>query len=137
PAVGGLAGVELLDLATIARHAPVAELEASARARDEVARATDRFAAAVAEAESTPAILALRDHVQGLVETELERLRRRGEYTPEAERAVRHFAAMLAHTPTTRARRLAVEAGPGVFADALDTVFGLEAEPAGHQRQER
>ncbi len=137
PAVGDLPGVELLDLATIAHHAPVAELEASARARDEVDRATDRFAAAVAEAASVPAILALRDHVEDLVETELERLRRRGEDTPEAERAVRHFAAMLVHTPSTRARRLAVEEGPGAFADALGTVFGIEAESAAQQRERR
>ncbi|WP_194928665.1 glutamyl-tRNA reductase [Pseudactinotalea sp. HY158] len=130
-AAGEVSGVELLDLATIARHAPVADLEASARARDEVARATDRFAAAVAEAEATPAILALRDHVDGLVEEELARLRRRGEDSPEAERAVRHFAAMLVHAPSTRARRLAVTEGPDRFAGALGTVFGVEGEPAG------
>nr|WP_227993830.1 glutamyl-tRNA reductase [Pseudactinotalea sp. HY160] len=130
-AAGEVSGVELLDLATIARHAPVADLEASARARDEVARATDRFAAAVAEAEATPAILALRDHVDGLVEEELARLRRRGEDSPEAERAVRHFAAMLVHAPSTRARRLAVTEGPDRFAGALGTVFGVEVEAAG------
>lgn len=134
--VGTLHGVELLDLATIARHAPVAELDASARAQDAVAHATSEFTAAVARTEATPTIVALRRHVDDLIATELDRLHRRGQHTPEAEQAVKHFAAMLLHTPLTRAREGAVVDGPEPFARSVAQVFGIDtADPVEPSRR--
>ncbi|WP_233615169.1 glutamyl-tRNA reductase [Leucobacter chromiisoli] len=75
PAVAGLPGVELLDLETIAKHAPVPELRAEAEALDIVREAAAEFAASQAEREAVPALVALRSRVLGILEEELCRAR--------------------------------------------------------------
>lgn len=74
-AVAELPGVELLDIETIAKHAPVAELTAAAEAQEIVREAAAEFAASRAERDALPALLALRTHVMGILEDELCRAR--------------------------------------------------------------
>lgn len=74
-AVAELPGVELLDIETIAKHAPVAELTAAAEAQEIVREAAADFAASRAERDALPALLALRTHVMGILEDELCRAR--------------------------------------------------------------
>src|SRR6187401_1241861 len=69
PAVGALAGVELLDLELIGRHASLAELGAGAHELVGTAAATFH-----AERAAAPAIVALRAHVQAVLDAELARL---------------------------------------------------------------
>ncbi|OIH92586.1 glutamyl-tRNA reductase [Curtobacterium sp. MCBA15_001] len=125
-------GVELLDLETISIHAPVAELNAESEARAMVDDAVSRFRAQALEQSTTPALVAFRKHVFGILDDEIERSTRRGDVSPEAaeqtERALRHLVGVLLHRPSVRARELG-RAGRGEeFVGALDALYGVRPE---------
>jgi glutamyl-tRNA reductase len=125
PAVAALPGVELLDLELLALHAPLPELTDSAHAL--VGGAAAEFAA---DAVAAPSIVALRQHVDTLLEAEIARARRRGD-DGGVEAALRHFAGVLMHGPSDRARTLAREGRIDDFRAGLDAVYGVRvSEPA-------
>ncbi|WP_286278748.1 glutamyl-tRNA reductase [Naasia aerilata] len=125
PRVGDLPGVELLDLETIRLHAPLSELNAPDDARDLVGRAAAAFTAESSEHQVTSAVVAYRTHVFGVLEAELDRLRKRGDADEATERALRHLVSVLVHEPTQRAKELA-RLGQGERAiDAFNTLFDL------------
>ena len=129
--VASLPGVELLDLETISRHAPVAELDASAQAMDLVRAAAASFDRRSLEHSAGPAITAYRRRIDQVLTAELDRHRTGGRLTEETERALRHFAGVLVHEPTTRMRRLAAEGQLMDVEAAVGTLYGLEAaDPA-------
>lgn len=125
PAVGGLDGIELLDLETISLHAPLEELTATEDARTVIGQAAAAFSAAEAEQALAPAVVALRRHVFDLLDAEIERARTRGDSTPETEAALRHLAGVLLHTPSVRARELARSGDSQAFTDGLAALFGI------------
>lgn len=133
PDVAELPGVDLLDLPTIGLHAPVPELQASAQAHDLVESAAGAFDASAA---AGPVITAYREHVSRLLEHELSRMQSRpgisAETAEATERALRHFAGVLVHGPTTRAHTLAAEGRLAEVVAAVETLYGLhpDAEPA-------
>ena len=120
--VGGLPGVELIDLEVLALHAPLPELEPDARAL--VGSAADAF---TAEELAAPAIVALRRHLFDALDAELDRSRARGD-DPRTEHALRHLTGVLLHGPSERARLLAAEGRSDEFAAALATLFGIEVD---------
>jgi glutamyl-tRNA reductase len=128
PDVATVPGVELLDLETISLHAPLPELQAASAAQEVVDEAVSEYRAAQRATAVTPAVVAYRSHVFELVERELDRLRRRGEATEATERALRHLASVLVHTPSTRARELAATGRSDDFVQALETMFGIRVE---------
>ncbi len=136
PAVAELGGVELLDLPTIGLHAPVPELQASAQAHDLVESAAGAFDASAA---AGPVIAAYRDHVKRLLEQELGRMQARpgtsAETAEATERALRHFAGVLVHGPTTRAHTLAAEGRLAEVIAAVETLYG--PQPALDQQPSR
>ncbi len=126
PQVVDQPGVELLDLEAIKLHAPLHHL---AVADDAEAIVRQAAAAHAEDADSVgPAVAALRSHVGDALEAELTRVRRR--YDPEtaekAEAALRHFAGVLLHGPSVRARELAGSGRRDEFLDGLSAVFGIE-----------
>ena len=129
PDVATVLGTELLDLETISLHAPLEELTATTDARALVSTAASEFAATTAEQQLTPSVVALRTHVFGLLEAEIERARARGDDDGRVEAALRHLAGVLLHAPSVRARELA-RAGEGdSFSAAVTALFGVEAVP--------
>jgi glutamyl-tRNA reductase len=126
PGVATVRGVELLDLETVSLHAPLEELNATSDARALVSEAVSEFAALTAEQQLTPAIVALRSHVFGLLDAEIDRARARGDDDGRAEAALRHLAGVLLHTPSVRARELARAGEASSFTDAVVALFGLE-----------
>ncbi len=126
PLVVDQPGVELLDLEAIKLHAPLHHLAVA----DDAEAIVRQSAAAYAEdADSVgPAVAALRSHVGDALEAELARVRRR--YDPEtaekAEAALRHFAGVLLHGPSVRARELAGSGRRDEFLDGLSAVFGID-----------
>lgn len=135
PDVTGVAGIELLDLETIRLHAPLEELQASDDARRIVDDAARRFAVVGEAQAAAPAVVALRRHVFGLVDAELERIRgilgndRADPAVVErVEQAMRHLVGRLLHTPTVRAHDLAAQGRVEEFHDAIDAMFGLTPE---------
>ncbi|GAA3729044.1 glutamyl-tRNA reductase [Leifsonia bigeumensis] len=123
PNVTTVDGVDLLDLETISLHAPLAELSSTQDAREIVGSAASAFAAGAAIA---PAVVALREHVLAVLAAELERR----PASSETEAALRHFAGVLLHGPSVRARELAVEGRSDDVALALDALFDIRLEDA-------
>lgn len=131
PDVAGVAGVELLDLETIALHAPIPELGAELEARDIVRTAAAEFAAVRAERDAVPALRELRSFVNGILDEEIARLRDRsagsgavnGEDTA-TEAALRHLVGRLLHRPTVRLRELAREGRAPEGDAAVAALFG-------------
>jgi glutamyl-tRNA reductase len=130
PDVAQLQDVELLDLETIGRHAPLPELQATDDALALIAEAVAEYGADQRATAATPAVVAYRAHVFELVDQELERLRRRGEASETVERAMRHLAGVLVHTPSARAKELAAAGDAERFAQAIETVYGLSTAAA-------
>ena len=118
PAVGTMPGVELLDLEIIRLHAPLEELSAADDARELVGAAAATFAA---ETEIEPAIVALRGHIFDLLDAEIAR-------NPGSEAALRHFAGVLLHGPSVRARELALDGRSADVTAALRVLYGLDVE---------
>lgn len=132
PAVAGVPGVRLIDLATVQRHSPATvtpEVEAGlAIVEERVAQ----FEETLAEQTAVPAVRALRAHVEQALDAEVERARalaraRGDEASAElAERALRRFAAAMLHTPAVRAREHARSGRHVEYRDAVEAVFGVE-----------
>jgi glutamyl-tRNA reductase len=126
PRVVELPGVELLDLEAIKLHAPLQHLavtdDAEALVREAAAAHADDAAAI------GPAVAALRAQVGDALEAEIARVRRRydAETADRAEAALRHFAGVLLHRPSVRARELASSGRREEFLDGLQAVFGIE-----------
>jgi glutamyl-tRNA reductase len=129
-AVAGIDGIELLDLETISIHAPLEELNATSDARAIVGEAASEFAALTAEQALAPAVVALRSHVFGLLESEIERVRTRGDDDGRIEAALRHLTGVLLHAPSVRARELARTGEGQEFSDAVTALFGIEVPDA-------
>ncbi|MBS1673814.1 MAG: glutamyl-tRNA reductase [Actinobacteria bacterium] len=131
PDVAEVEGVALLDLETIRLHAPLEELQATDAARTIVREAAATFHQVGARESVTPGVVALREHIFGLLEAEIDRARRRGDEGGQVEQAMRHLAGVLLHTPTSRAHELAAEGRGSEFIAAIETLYGLTAaEPA-------
>jgi glutamyl-tRNA reductase len=136
PAVGLIDGVDLLDLETIRLHAPLEELQATDAARRVVQDAAQRFAVVGEHRNVTPAVVALRTRVFGLLDDEIARARSRGDDDGRTEQALRHLVGRLLHTPTARAHELAEQGRADEFTSALAILFDVEpaaerVEPGG------
>jgi glutamyl-tRNA reductase len=129
PAVAEVDRVELLDLETISIHAPLEELQATENAHAIVGAAAAEFAAKSAERDVEPALVALRRHVFAQLEAEIARSARH-EASADIERALRHFAGALLHTPSVKARELARDGDAQAFVDGVAAVFGVDADAA-------
>ncbi|GAA2188434.1 glutamyl-tRNA reductase [Leucobacter alluvii] len=132
PAVTRIDGIELLDLETVARHAPVTELGTEHEALEIVHDAAVEFGASQAERDTLPVLLALRGHVNAILEDELCRARRTGDDEDDAtaadvEAALRRLTGRLLHAPTTRIRSLGREGRASEASEALSALFGLES----------
>ena len=132
PAVTRVDGIELLDLETITKHAPVTELGAEHEALEIVHDAAVEFGASQAERDTLPVLLALRGHVNAILEDELCRARRSADDDVEAsaadvEAALRRLTGRLLHAPTTRIRSLGREGRANEASEALSALFGLES----------
>lgn len=124
PDVAGVQGVELLDLETIALHAPIPELHAELEARDIVRTAAAEFAALRAERAAVPALRELRAFVDSVLEDEVARVRAaRPEDAAATEAALRHFAGRLLHRPTVRLRELGRSGRAPEGLSAVSTLF--------------
>lgn len=128
PEVASVAGVELLDLETVRLHAPLEELNATSDARQLVGKAARKFSAVAEEQSLAPAVVALRTHVFGLLDSEIERARKRGDDDGQTESALRHLVGVLLHTPMVRSRELARDGEHEAYLRGLDALFGLKVE---------
>ncbi|WP_022902013.1 glutamyl-tRNA reductase [Humibacter albus] len=124
--VAWVSGTEVLDLELIKLHAPLEDFTATDRARSIVSDAASEFATKGDEMAAEPALVALRTHVFGLLDAEIERARRHGDTDRRAEAALRHLVGVLLHGPSSRARELARDGDADTFIAGVNAVFGLE-----------
>ncbi|WP_027500755.1 glutamyl-tRNA reductase [Rhodococcus sp. UNC363MFTsu5.1] len=131
PAVAGLPGVSLLDMAALQRDPAAGAAAADAdAAREIVAGELATYLAGQRLAEVTPTVTALRQRAADVVEAELLRLDSRlpGLEDPqrdEVARTVRRVVDKLLHAPTVRVKQLASAPGGDSYAAALRELFEL------------
>lgn len=126
--VAWVTGTELLDLETIGLHAPLEDFNATQHARTIVDEAAAEFTAKGDERGAEPALVALREHVFGVLEAEIARAKRRGDSSEQTEAALRHLVGVLLHTPSSRARELARDGAAEDFIAGVNAVFGLDSD---------
>lgn len=139
PAVAEVPGVTLVDLASVQRNAPAGVAPALDAATAIVAEQAAEFEAGLTELAAVPAVVALRDHVERVLEAEVERVRataRSRGAGPDGsvddpgaaltERSLRRFAAAVLHTPAVRARRYARDGHAEEYREALKALFDLD-----------
>ncbi|CAN7332848.1 glutamyl-tRNA reductase [Microbacterium sp. LjRoot45] len=124
PGIRALPGIELLDLETVRVHAPIDENATLGHAREIVDAAARRHAAAHRVHEVSPAVVALREHVRGVLESEVAR-----GASAETEAALRHFSGVLLHGFIARGHGLAAGGHGTEWADAIATVLPPPAAP--------
>lgn len=133
PGVAQLRNVHVVDLTTVGAHAPEESLNSVEAARSIVAHAVARFEAGEDARALDPAVVALREHVFGLLEREVTRIRPGAGADPEViakadatEAALRRFARTLLHTPTVRARQHAEAGSEMAYVDAIRALYGID-----------
>lgn len=133
PGVDLLRNVHVVRLEDVQAHAPSESVAALESARAIVAHAVARYAGGETGRAADPAIVALREHVFGLLEREVANVRPSIDSTPAervqaaaTEAALRHFAKALLHRPTVRAKELAESGHADDYLSALSTLYGLD-----------
>ncbi|THV41238.1 glutamyl-tRNA reductase [Glycomyces buryatensis] len=129
--VAALDGVSVIDIAQIQRSDATG---AGAETLAEVERLLSEEIAAYNDAlradAVTPTVAALRSAAADIVEAELSRVARRGDFTDdqraEVARTVHRVVQRLLHEPTVRVRELAGQPGAPDYAKALRDLFDLD-----------
>jgi glutamyl-tRNA reductase len=131
-AVSHLDGVHVVDIAEIQRA------DAAGAAADTLAEVEALLAEEIAAYNEslradavTPTVAALRSVASDIVEAELARVARRGDFTDdqraEVARTVHRVVQRLLHEPTVRVRELTGQPGAPDYARALRDLFALDA----------
>jgi glutamyl-tRNA reductase len=134
PEVGDLAGVTLVDLATLgARLEQASAGQAVEATRALVAGEVRGYLAAQRSAEVTPTVTALRRRAAEVVDGELLRLDGRlpgleADVRGEVAKTVRRVVDKLLHTPTVQVKKLAQSPGGDTYAEALRELFELDPQ---------
>lgn len=121
-------GLDVVGLDAIAAHAPAGQEAEVAAAAALVERQLRRHLDAEARRAATPAVVAVRRHVEDIVAGELAEAERR--LPPEAARAVREslrrVTGSLLHHPSVRGADAARAGDLAQYVNAVRTVFGIE-----------
>ena len=98
------------DLHSVAEQADPTHLSAVTAAQDIVIAGVAAFEERMAVRRLDPAVVALRQHISGAVEKEMMRLRAKysSEVAAEMELALHRVTQSLLHTPTLRAKAMAI-----------------------------
>jgi glutamyl-tRNA reductase len=137
PQVADLPGIELITLESVQLAAPPADAEALCLARALVRQAARRFEEREAIRVVDTAIVALRRHIQQVLDAEMERVTKQhgfGAPADDVNFALRRIVRRLLHIPTVRARELATAGRQDDYAAALEALFGLSVQLTGPRK---
>lgn len=128
PEVRARTDIDVIDLETVGQYAPGEHAAAVLAAQEIVLAAAEDFERAETGRSAAPAVVAMRDHVHGLVDEEVDRVRRRlgDQAADEVARSLTRVTNALLHTPSVRAHELAHEGAAAGYAEAMRTLFGIE-----------
>jgi glutamyl-tRNA reductase len=127
-----LPSIRLIDLEFISRHAPEEHGVAVTHAQRVVNEAVEDFGAREAGRSADAVVIAMRAHVQELMERERTRALQRlaPETAAHVEESLHRLVGELLHEPTIRARQFTREGAIEEFESAVRIVFGIEPGPA-------
>ncbi|MHA7155583.1 glutamyl-tRNA reductase [Arthrobacter sp. TMN-50] len=126
--VAELPCVELINLESVRRDAPKADAEVLSSARHLVQQAAQHFEERERSRVADLAIVALRQHVHKILDTEMQRVMQQYSSAATAEEvnaALRRIARQFLHVPTVRAAQLAVVGRQDEYRKALEVLFGI------------
>lgn len=128
--VKSLPNVVVVDLEEIYRNAPVEHHETIDRAEELVNLAATQFGKYLQARRSDPLIRLLREHVETIVEEEVDRVRRKSgeEMAQEVGRSLRSVTKTIFHKPTIAARDSALNDESDEYQQAIQVLFGLSAD---------
>ncbi len=129
--VKSLSDVIVIDLEEIYRNAPIEHHETITLAEELVNSAADQFGAYLLARRGDPLIRLLREHVETIVEEEVDRVRRKGgeELALQVGRSLRSVTKTIFHKPTLAARESALNDESDEYQQAIQVLFGLSADP--------
>ncbi|WMY77776.1 glutamyl-tRNA reductase [Citricoccus sp. I39-566] len=134
PAIADLPGVDLITLESVKMAAPEGQQAALVEASRLVDGAVNGFLTERKSRSANEAIVALRQHTQQVLESEMERVRAKHGCTAaseEVEFALRRMVRQMLHGPTVRAKEMAAEGRLEEYENALNILFGLEVSAPG------
>lgn len=127
--VADLERVRVINLGEISAQVPEAGKAQVKRAQEIVAEGVQEAEALLADRQMDSVVVALRDSFRQVLADEVERLPKGDAIArEEAEYALRHLAARLAHIPTINAHRAGREGMGREYVNALQQVWGLDLE---------
>ncbi|WP_238581686.1 glutamyl-tRNA reductase [Demequina aestuarii] len=133
PGVAQMRGVTVVNLESVGARAPEESVGAIDAARSIVAHAVARFGDGEHARSLDPAVVALREHVFGLLERELARVQPAAGASEQTiaqadatEQALRRFAKTLLHIPTVRAREHAQAGESDRYLGAIRALYGID-----------
>jgi len=123
-----LENVWLIDLDTVARHAPKEHTLALAVAHRAVEEASESFVAHEFERTADNVIVALRQFAMERVDEEMQRIQRSkgDEVAREVHESLRRVVRDILHTPTVRAQQLTREGRLDEVEHALQVLMGID-----------
>ncbi|MDE0573800.1 glutamyl-tRNA reductase [Demequina sp. B12] len=135
PGVAELRGVHVINLESVGAQAPGESVTSIDAARSIVAHAVARFGDGESARALDPAVVALREHVFGILEKELGRVKPGPGASEETvaqadavEQSLRRFARTLLHTPTVRAREHAQAGQADRYLGAIRALYGIDVD---------
>ena len=130
--VKSLSNVIVIDLEEIHRNAPIEHHETITLAEELVDSAATQFSKYLLERRSDPLIRLLREHVETIVEEEVDRVRRKSgeELALQVSQSLRSVTKTIFHKPTIAARDSAVNDESNEYQQAIQVLFGLSADSA-------
>ncbi|MFF1254238.1 glutamyl-tRNA reductase [Pseudarthrobacter sp. NPDC058329] len=134
PGLANVPGVEIITLESVREAAPPADAEELQLARALVRQAARRFDEQESVRAADTAIVALRNHLNGVLEREMDRGKKQnGDSAPTEETALalRRMVRQLLHEPSVRARELAAAGRQDEYTAALEVLFGLSVNNRG------
>lgn len=130
--VESLANVMVIDLEEIHRCAPTEHHETIAKAEDLVSSSVAKFTQDIESRRNDPLIRLLREHVETIVNEEVERVRRKEgeELAMQVSRSLQSVTKTIFHKPTIVARDSALNDDNDEYHQAIKVLFGLKIDSA-------
>ena len=130
--VESLDNVMVIDLEEIYRHAPNEHHETIAKAEELVSSSVTKFTQDIESRRNDPLIRLLREHVETIVNEEVERVRRKEgeELAMQVSRSLQSVTKTIFHKPTIVARDSALNDDNDEYHQAIKVLFGLKIDSA-------
>jgi glutamyl-tRNA reductase len=122
------ASIDVIDLNVIRQFAPEEHAAAVLEAQRIVLEAVRSFEEGETGRGADHAVVAMRTHVMGIINEEIERISTRvdQETAEEVARALRRVSNAILHTPSVRAQELARTGDFAEYSRAVHTLFGID-----------